>query len=238
MSSDLANIFLLALVSMFNPTLMAATTIMMLMPSPKRLMLGYVLGAYTTSITAGLLVVFVLPEKSSATSTAKHPGSPLEDIVLGVLLLALAFVLRTGRDAGFQARRHTRKEQKLEAQRAAGKQTESLPLRLLGKGDPKVTFVVGALLSFPGVSYLDALDHIRKLNAGTAESVGLIIGFCLFQQIIIELPLLGYLFSPQRTQKAIAQFKDWMARRGRSAAVLGAAVLGVWLTVQGVIGLV
>ena len=32
---------------------------------------------------------------------------------------------------------------------------------MLGKGDPKLTFVVGAMLSYPGVSYLDALDHIH-----------------------------------------------------------------------------
>ena len=33
-SSDLVDIFLLSLVAMFNPTLLAAVTIMMLMPNP------------------------------------------------------------------------------------------------------------------------------------------------------------------------------------------------------------
>jgi hypothetical protein len=51
MSSDLADIFLLSLVSMFNPSLLAAVTVMLLLPNPKRLMFGYLLGAYTTSIT-------------------------------------------------------------------------------------------------------------------------------------------------------------------------------------------
>jgi hypothetical protein len=49
---------------------------------------------------------------------------------------------------------------KLQARRAAGTPLQSLSVRLLGKGDPRVTFVVGAVLTFPGVSYLDALDHI------------------------------------------------------------------------------
>jgi Sap, sulfolipid-1-addressing protein len=181
--------------------------------------------------------VFVFPENSSATNTAKTTGSPIEDILVGVLLLAVAFVLRTGRNAHFQERRRKQKAAKLEARRAAGKPTESLPLRLLGKGDPKVTYLVGALVSFPGVSYIDALAHIRKLDAGTAASVALIILFCLSQQIIIELPLLGYLFSPDRTAKAVTGFKNWMARRGRSAAVLAAAVLGIWLTARGLINL-
>src|SRR4249920_3839815 len=80
--------------------------------------------------------------------------------------------------------------------REAGKPTESLPLRILGKGDPRATFVVGAILSFPGVSYLDALDHIHKLNPGTVPTVLLVVGFCLMQQILLELPLLGYVFAP------------------------------------------
>lgn len=53
MNSDLANVFLLSLVAMANPTLLAATTAMLLLPNPKKLMLGYLLGAYTTSITLG-----------------------------------------------------------------------------------------------------------------------------------------------------------------------------------------
>ena len=48
---DLASIFLLSLLAMFNPTLLAAVTVMLLLPNPKKLMFGYLLGAYLTSIT-------------------------------------------------------------------------------------------------------------------------------------------------------------------------------------------
>ena len=118
------------------------------------------------------------------------------------------------------------------------KRTESLPLRMLGKGDPKVTFLVGAVLSFPGASFLDAMDHIHKLDAGTAASVLLILYFCLMQQIILELPLLGYVFSPDSTKDRVDRFKAWIARRGRPAAVIGAGVIGLWLLISGVIALV
>jgi hypothetical protein len=69
----------------------------------------------------------------------------------------VAWVLRTGRDQPFQNRRRAKKEAKLAAKREARKPTESLPLRMLGKGDPKVTFLVGAVLSFPGASFLAAM---------------------------------------------------------------------------------
>src|SRR5437764_7287351 len=234
--SDVVDVFLLSLVAMLNPTLLAAVTVMLLLPNPKRLMLGYLLGAYTTSITLGLLIVFSL-NGSSTESTSKHKVSPLEDIVVGLMLLVIAWVLRTGRDQPFQERRRRKKEAKLAAKREAGKPTESLPLRLLGKGDPKVTFVVGMVLSFPGVSYLTALDKINKLNPGTVPTVLLVIGFCLMQQILLEIPLLGYVFAPESTQVRVTRFKTWIGQKGRTAIVIGAAVIGVYHVARGVITL-
>jgi hypothetical protein len=236
MNTDLVDIFLLGLLSMFNPTLLAAVTVMLLLPSPKRLMAGYLLGAYTTSITLGLVIVFTL-QGSGSESTSKHAISPAEDIVVGLLALVIAFVLATGRDQGFQERRREKKDAKLKAKEAAGKPTESLPLRMLGKGDPKVTFLVGMVLSFPGVSYLTALDKIHHLDPGTVPTVLLVVGFCLMQQILLEVPLLGYIFAPERTQDTVTRFKDWMGSKGRSAAVIGAGVIGVLLVGRGVITL-
>ena len=236
MSSQLVDIFLLSLTAMFNPSLLAAVTVMLLLPNPKQLMFGYLLGAYLTSITLGLVIVFALPG-SSTESTSKHTIGPLEDIVVGLLLWALAFVLLTGRDQPFQERRRQKKDAKLKAKQEAGKPTESLPLRMLGKGDPRVTFVVGILLSFPGVSYLDALDHIHRLNPGTLATVLLVLYFCVAQLLALEIPLIGYVFSPDRTQSTITRFRDWMGRRGRPAAVIAAAVLGLWLVARGVITL-
>ena len=236
MSSDLVDIFLLSLAAMFNPTLLAAVTVMLLIPRPKRLMLGYLLGAYMTSITLGLVIVFSL-HGSGAESTSKQTISPLEDLIVGVLALIVAIVLRSGRDQPIRERRKERKDAKLQAKREAGKPTESLPLRMLGKGDPRVTFAVGALLSFPGVSYLDALDHIHKLDPGTVATVLLVVYFCVAQQILLELPLLGYLFAPDRTQDSVARFRAWMGRSGRGAATAGAGVVGILLVARGLIGL-
>jgi Sap, sulfolipid-1-addressing protein len=235
-ANDLVSIFLLSLLAMFNPSLLAAVTVMLLLPNPKRLMAGYLLGAYTVSITAGLIIVFAVPH-TSGESTSKHRISPVEDIVIGLLLWTLAWILRAGLDQPLQRRRQARKDAKLEAARQAGKPTESLPLRLLGKGDPRITFVVGALLSFPGVSYLDALDHIRHLNPGVVATVLLVLYFCLMQQIFLEAPLLGFLFAPEATQDRVSRFRGWMARSGRGAAVVGCAVIGLLIIVRGVVTL-
>jgi hypothetical protein len=110
-------------------------------------------------------------------------------------------------------------------------------MRLLGKGNTWLTFAVGAALSFPGISYLDALDHINKLNPGTVVTVLLVIYFCLMQQILLEVPLLSYVFAPERTQRTVSGFKAWIGRSGRTAVVIAATVIGAWLVARGVINL-
>jgi Sap, sulfolipid-1-addressing protein len=235
-SSDLVDIFALAVLATINPTLLGAVTLMLLLPNPRRLMLGYLLGAYTTSFIAGMLILFAL-HGSRTETTSKHTISPLEDIVVGVFALTIAWVLQTGRDEPIRERRQRRKDAKLKAREEAGKPTQSLPLRMLGKGDPKITFVVGALLSFPGIYYLSALDHIHKLKPGAVGAILLVVGFCVMQQIFIELPLLGYAFAPERTSDAVEAFKGWMARKGRGVLTVLAAVIGIWLVTRGAIGL-
>jgi hypothetical protein len=57
------------------------------------------------------------------------------------------------------------------------------------------------------------------------------------QQLLLELPLLGYLFAPDRTHDAVVRFRGWMQRSGRTASVIGTTVVGVWLFTRGVINL-
>jgi hypothetical protein len=232
MNSDLVSVLLLSLVAMANPTLLAAVTAMLLLPRPRRPMLGYLLGAYTTSLAAGLLIVFSL-HGSSAENTSKHKISPIEDILIGILNLTIAYVLATGRAAQLQKRRQRHHRAKHAAANAKTPWSE----RMLAKGSARLTFVVGALLSFPGLAYLDALDHIVKLDTGTVPSVLLVLYFCVMQQILLELPLLGYTFAPERTRATVTSFKAWLTRSGRRATVIGLTAIGLLLLSRGLYGL-
>ncbi len=229
---DAIAIILLALVVMFTPTLLAAVTVMMLLPSPRRLMLGYLLGAYLTSITCGMLAVFSL-DNTGSVSTAQGMG-PWEDIGLGAVALLIAFVLGTGRDAPLQERRQHRKEAKEEA----GEAKESWPERMLGRGSARVTFAVGAVLTFPGVSFLVGMDRIAGLGIPAVPTALIVIAFCLVQLTFLELPLLGYAFAPERTKEAVEGFRAWLSNHGRQAAVRVAAVVGTLLVLRGVIELI
>jgi hypothetical protein len=227
---DLGSIVALSLLSMFNPTLLAAVTVMMLLPNTKRLMLGYLLGAYLTSITLGMLIVFSL-HGSGSVETAKHTLGPAQDIVIGAIALLVGFVLRTGRDERLRERRRRK------GGKDGGPPKKSWPERMLGRGSARVTFAVGVVLSFPGVSYLTGLDRMARLDAGVAETALLVIGFCLMQQALLELPLIGYAVAPDWTQDAVVRFRAWLGRNGRRAAAIVALAVGALLVLRGVITL-
>src|ERR1700712_328723 len=104
----MGDIFLLSLVSAANATLLAAVTVMLFLPNPKRLLLGYLAGGLLTSLTIGFLIVFVVHD-SSATKTANNAISPSLDVAFGLILLLAAYVLHGGHDQRLKERRRQAK---------------------------------------------------------------------------------------------------------------------------------
>ena len=213
----------LAFTSALNPSLVAATTVMLLLPRQARLMLGYWFGAMLTSITLGLVIVFTL-EGSGFEQTAKKTAHPTIALTLAGLLLLVVLVLATGRDKPFEERRRTRKEEKKPPRWQ----------RWMQSGDPKITFAIGVLLSFPGASYLVALDTLGKRHYSTFATVLVVIGFCLVQLILVEIPLIAFRFAPEQTPVAIDRAKAWAGAHWRTIAICGLSVLAAGLVIIGV----
>ena len=151
-------------------------------------------------------------------------------------MLLIAFVLGTGRDQPFKERREeeggqgTGKEGGRTADRlapapAAGQRRSSDHVRR--RNAPQL----------PGRLVSRCAARHGKLNPGTVPTVLLVLGFCLMQQILLEVPLLGYIFAPESTEEKVTEFRSWMGRKGRSAAVIGASVIGAYLVARGVITL-
>jgi hypothetical protein len=226
------DIFLLAFLAALYPTLLAATTVMLLLPHPKRLLLGYLCGAAMTSVTLGLLIVFAL-RHAGLTKTTQVTLGPGEDMVLGCLALAIALVLRSGRDRRLVERRRERKA-------AKGKDEAGPPRwqQALGRGSARTTFVVGALLTLPGATYITALYRISDENLADPLTVLVVVAFNAIMLMLLEVPLLAYTFAPEWTPKAIERFKARLRERGRSWGVHVATILGVLMIARGILALV
>jgi len=225
-----SQVFLFAVTAAFNPTLLAAVTVMLVLDNPKRLLLGYLLGAMMTSITLGLVIVFALGGSSSGTSSAKHTINPILDITLGLLILVIVFVVATGRDHKRRARSERKKAEKADKPPPKWQQA-------LSGGSARTTFVVGALLTLPGASYLAGLNDIAKQDLSNTGVVLSVIGFNLIMLSLLEIPLLGYAFSPDRTSAAVQRFSAWLNRSGGRIAMVLGLVLAAALIARGVGGL-
>jgi hypothetical protein len=225
----MSDVILLSLTASLNPTLVAATTVMLLLDRPVRLMGGYLVGAYLTSITLGLIIVFSLSD-SGAASTTEDTVSPAVDIGLGAICLAIAFVFYTGRVERMRVRRAAKKAAKGPAEPPRWQ-------RELSKGSARVTFLVGAALTLPGASYLAGLASIHKLHYSTPETVLLVIGFYVVMLWLLEVPFVSFLVAPEWTPAAIDRAKRWVSRHAHMFAVRGFAAIGTLLIIKGLIGL-
>jgi hypothetical protein len=218
-----------AFTAALNPTLLAATMVMLFAAEPKRLMFGYLLGAYTASISIGLLVVFTLQD-TGAVGTTQHTLSPAADAVLGVLFLVIALVVRGGRDEAIRERRRARAEQK-------GPKEEPRWKRSLDKGTARTSFVVGILLTLPGASYLAGMNRISKADASTVATIVGVIVFCVIMLLLIELPLLGFVVAPDATRRRVTRFTGWVSANARVIVERVALTIGALLLLRAVIEL-
>ncbi len=220
-------VFTLSLTAALNPTLLAAVTVMLTLLSPKRLLSGYLAGALVTSITCGLLLVFTL-NGSSTSRSAKHTVNPILNVVLGAVILLVAFVVGTGRDKRRRARSARKREEAKDKPPPHWK-------RLLSKGSARDTFLVGVLLSFPGASYIAGMELLSKQNIGTGATVLSVIAFNLIMLMLLELPLIGYATRPEWTAATVARFSGWLSRSGGRAALIAAVVIGFALIGRGAV---
>jgi ABC-type multidrug transport system fused ATPase/permease subunit len=217
---------LFALTAALNPTLLTATTVMLLLPNPKRLMLGYLAGALTTGVVVGVAIVEWL-SGSSAVSETKHTIAPGIDLAFGAIVLVAAYVIQSGR---VERRRARRREKR-------GDKPKKTPRwqQALSRGSARTTFLVGLLLSFPGASYLASLTEVSKLELSASEVVLTVLALNAVMLVLLELPLISFAVAPEWTPVAIERIKVWLARHGAKTLVIALTVIGVLLIVRGIV---
>lgn len=222
-------VFLFALTAALNPTLLTAATVMLLLPNPKRLMLGYFAGAFTTGMVVGFAIVEWM-SSSGVVSTTKKTVAPGIDFAIGAILLLAAYMVHSG----YVARRRAHREEK----RADKPKKTPRWQQALSGGSARTTFVIGLLLSFPGASYLASLTEIARQNLSTVEVILTLIAVQAVMLVLLEVPLISFAVAPEWTPLAIGRFKGWLARNGAKALVIGLTAAGGLLILRGIITLV
>jgi Sap-like sulfolipid-1-addressing protein len=202
-----------------------------LLSQPRRLPLlaTYLAGGLTISIGLGLALVFLV-QGSSALNGNKSGLSWGADLAIGGLGLLVAVALATRSDERLRERRAQRKEPPKEPV----EERDPWSQRILSRGSAPIVFLAAMAINVPGAAYLVALKDIAQDNHSTATDVLLIVGFNLIMFMLAEIPLLGLLLAPERTDDLVTRINEWLSRNGRRIAIVVSGVLGVFLIVRGI----
>jgi hypothetical protein len=94
------------------------------------------------------------------------------------------------------------------------------------------------VFSLPSFYYLAALEQIAERYHTSATAFGLVLAFNVIQFALIEVPLVGYLFAPERTRVLVGVFDRWFGSHLRQIGEVIALAIGIYLIVRGIVDLV
>ena len=216
---------MLALVASLDAGLLAAAVVLLGRPRPAQQLLAYLIGGMGLSVAFGLLIVLGLHGSKLLHEPSRSTSAVIE-IVAGALLIAVAILVRAGRKVQWHPRRHS--------QGAAERpQRQSLYDRAVGRDSVWIAWAAGAIYSVPGAYYLAGLALLAKLSEPGVTEVLAILGFNLIMFALIELPLIGFLLTPDRTRSLTEKLHGWMTDHRRTLIMTVAGAGGAYLLISG-----
>ena len=218
-----AEVLLLALYAAVYPTLLAGVAILLSQPRRLRLLSAYLAGGLTISIGLGLVIVFALKGSVHGSDSGLSAGM---DLAVGGLALLAAVALATRTDERLRRRRRER--------RVAKTEHEPWSARILSGGSVPIVFIAGMAINVPGAAYLVALKDIAGAGHSVVADVALIIAFNLVMFLLAEIPWVGLVRAPERTEALIQRMNGWLSANGRRMAILMCAGFGLFLIVRGI----
>jgi hypothetical protein len=217
-------LFGLAVVSAFWPTLVLVDVLAFQTAKPERVLVAFLAGGLVTTLTIGSLIIFEL-RRSELVTTSRSTTDPVLNIVIGLLAFAVAWVL---------ARRARRP---LQSKRDDAKESVRLE-RAIRRGAP-IAFVAGLVINIvPGVFPFIALKDIAELDYSVAATFGVLLTFYLIMFAFIEVPIAGYMFAPELTQARVNEFNAWLGANGLRVAIWALMIGGAYFVALGVAQLV
>jgi hypothetical protein len=224
----------LALAAAFYPTLLAVVLFALTRPNPVRLLGAFYVGGLVTSVTVGLLVLF-LAEGTGAVTQDSHSISPWVDLVAGLFSIGLAIAIARGRDEPLRERRRRRKEAKAAAN--PEERRDPWTTRLLARDSMGIALGLGIVLDLPSVWYLAALNEIAKSGYATTVEIVLVLGFNVVMFALVEIPLLMFLLNPDRARARVERLNSALRDHARQLAVTVAGLIGGYLTLNALLTL-
>lgn len=228
---------LAVLAAITSPTAIAAVLVILGRPRPVRLLSAYVIGSFLTSALVGIAIVIGLTA-TSLVAPSRRAANPIFDISIGVVILLSAAWLHSERSAALRRRAVERRAQRKAQKTATRGQKPSRSAQILNRGSVGLVGALGVAMHLPGLLYLAALGDIAHANSSTARTLVVIVLFNIVMLAPIELPLLGYITAPHRTEQTAQALNSYIQEHRAQGLLLLSAVAGGYLIVSGTVRLV
>jgi hypothetical protein len=202
-----------AVAAAFSPSTLLIVAGLLGMSHPLRNATVFLITAATVTLTVGFVVVGVLSGTSVDDSSKHATVPPTIDLVIGLVILAFGV---------YVARRPARPKKQKPEQRE---------MRLL------VVVGLGLVLGSPSPLYLASLHSVAKGNPSGAAVVVDVFLLAAIVLLMAEVPILYYLFAPERAAEALKAANKWLARNGRTIGLWAAAIVGTYFVINGIVGL-
>ena len=224
-----AEFFALAFLSALNPKLLALDLLLIENRRPRAMFLCLLLGGMTVALTVGLLDVLVFHADAIKAQGQVSAGV---DLALGLLLLAAAGLLATGRLHGRRKAPVPAGDGQPEKEKKDGWAQRVLREPRLG-----LAMLVGALVGIPGASYLTALHNLVAGKSSTATQVVAVVIFVVIDFLLIIIPFAFLELRPEATKAALKHAQDWLLGHALQLMAAIALLLGAYLAVSGLVRL-
>ena len=206
----------LALISSLYPLGLAAILLLARAARPRPKESVFLAGALACTLAVGFVVVFAL-HGAGIGQSSQGSNQYWVRLVSGVLFVAAAVVL---------ARRPPK--------------PRSGPSRLsraAGEGGLFAIFVAGIALYLPSPTYLAALEEVGSTKMSAAATAVWVLIVVALVLITVEVPVLLFLLAPGWTVPKLEAVNAWLDRHGHSLLLWVVAAIGLWLFLQGLVGL-
>ena len=214
-------VLVLAIAVNFEPTRIGLVPLMLSRQRPVLQLVAYLSGNVATTLTFGLLVLFVF-ERSPLGTSSSNGGRA--QIVIGAIALTFAAVMVLTSVRGRKAMAGTAGSN---SPRAVDKMTRVVS-NIFRKGNsPWLSGLVGVGVGLPSVDYLALLVVIATSKTSPAEQATALIVFLFIGNAVVTVPLISYLLRPKQTLKVLDRFGAWIRSRSRIEYAALLAAIGV-----------
>jgi hypothetical protein len=230
-------IILLAIGASVFPSLLACVAIIVSRPEPRGLLLAFFAGGLIASLTSGIGLLVLFNNGHAVLGSTKHSPHPANSIVAGTVALLFAWLMASSRGQALIDRWRSRRKRRRGPEKARAKEATSWAERGLGRASAKIAFLIGAAIDLPGPFYILAIGKIARGHYGPVEQFLLILLFNVIMFLLLEIPLVGYLVSPETTTQRVQAMSRWLNANGLRVTGGLVGLFGASLLVQGVAAL-